>query len=88
MAKGPIQFHNLTTGDQMVYFDWMNALIEDGQIDPSIDNDDYIDKMERMHKCDVNQTEPIGLSLTETIILTQTKRRIYNGKEKHTRNNN
>jgi hypothetical protein len=49
MAKGPIQFHNLPTGDQMVYFDWMNALIEDGQID----------KMERMHKCDVNQTEPI-----------------------------
>ena len=37
----------------------MNALIEDGQIDPSIDNNDYIDKMERMHKCDVNQTEPI-----------------------------
>ena len=22
------------------------------------DNDEYIDKMERMHKCDVNQTEP------------------------------
>ncbi len=59
MAKGPIKFHNLPTGDQMVYFDWMNALIEDGQIDPSIDNNDYIDKMERMHKCDVNQTEPI-----------------------------
>ena len=59
MAKGPIQFHNLRTSDQMVYFDWMNALIDDGQIDPSIDNDAYIDKMERMHKCDVNQTEPI-----------------------------
>ena len=52
------QFHNLTTSDQMVYFDWMNALIEDGQIDPNIENDEYIDKMERMHKCDVNQTEP------------------------------
>ena len=44
------QFHNLTTSDQMVYFDWMNALIEDGQIDPNIDNAEYIDKMERMHK--------------------------------------
>jgi|TARA_B110000914_G_scaffold32520_1_gene25312 hypothetical protein len=52
------EFHNLTTSDQMVYFDWMNALVEDGQIDPNISNDDYIDKMERMHKCDMNQTEP------------------------------
>jgi hypothetical protein len=52
------EFHNLTTTDQMVYFDWMNALVEDGQIDPNISNDDYIDKMERMHKCDMNQTEP------------------------------
>ena len=58
MPKGPKQFHNLTSSDQMVYFDWMNALIDDGQIDPSIDNDAYIDKMERMHKCDINQSEP------------------------------
>ena len=57
MAKGPIQFHNLPTGDQMVYFDWMNALIEDGQIDPNIENDEYKDKMERMHKGDVKQNE-------------------------------
>jgi hypothetical protein len=58
MPKNNKEFHNLTTSDQMVYFDWMNALIEDGQIDPNIENDEYIDKMERMHKCDVNQTEP------------------------------
>ena len=58
MPKSNKEFHNLTTSDQMVYFDWMNALIEDGQIDPNIENDEYIDKMERMHKCDVNQTEP------------------------------
>ncbi len=51
------QFHNLTTSDQMVYFDWMNALIEDGQIDPNIENEVYIDMMDRVHKCDVHQTE-------------------------------
>jgi len=56
--KGPLQFHDLPTSEQMPYFDWMNALIDDGQIDPDISNDDYIDKMERMHMCDTNQSEP------------------------------
>jgi len=53
------KFNKLKFDQQEVYFAWMDTLIEDGMIDPDIDQHQYIDKMHRMHKADTNQSPEI-----------------------------
>ena len=48
-------FEELTYTERSFYFEWMEMLIQDGQIPEDIPQEEFMAKINRMVKCDQNQ---------------------------------